>query len=107
MSLNRLTWLRQLVLKGRWAYRCHISKMDTHPTAQMSFSAKPDQTFPLGVHIGEYSYVAFDARILPTTACAGSICTRGSAGTASSAGGRLPDRQLRRIVDDAGNNDRD
>ena len=30
----------------------------------MSLSAKPDYTFPPGVHIDEYTYVAFNARIL-------------------------------------------
>ncbi|OYX42478.1 MAG: acetyltransferase [Rhodobacterales bacterium 32-67-9] len=38
--------------------------MDIHPTAQFSLSAKFDRTFPIGVHVGPYSYVAFDARIL-------------------------------------------
>ncbi len=38
--------------------------MDIHPTAQMSLSARLDRTFPKGVHIGAYSYIAFDARIL-------------------------------------------
>jgi acetyltransferase-like isoleucine patch superfamily enzyme len=38
--------------------------MDIDPTAQFSLSAKFDRTFPIGVHIGENSYVAFEARIL-------------------------------------------
>mgnify|MGYP005852803461 CR=1 FL=1 len=38
--------------------------MDIHPTVQLSLSAKLDRTFPIGVHVGEYSYVAFEARIL-------------------------------------------
>ncbi|WP_299576149.1 acyltransferase [uncultured Williamsia sp.] len=51
MSLRRFVLVRAL-------------KMDIHPTAQLSMSAKLDLTFPVGVHIGPYSYVAFDARIL-------------------------------------------
>jgi acetyltransferase-like isoleucine patch superfamily enzyme len=38
--------------------------MDIDPTVEMSLSAKPDFTFPKGVHIGAYTYVAFNARIL-------------------------------------------
>ena len=38
--------------------------MDLHPTMKMSLSAKFDRTFPIGVHVGAYSYVAFEARML-------------------------------------------
>ena len=38
--------------------------MDIHPTAQFSLSARFDRTFPIGVHVGPRSYVAFEARIL-------------------------------------------
>lgn len=38
--------------------------MDIHPTVEMSLSAKPDMTFPKGVHIGAYSYLAFNTRVL-------------------------------------------
>jgi acetyltransferase-like isoleucine patch superfamily enzyme len=41
-----------------------IFGMDIHPTAQFSLSAKFDKTFPIGVHVGPYSYVAFETRIL-------------------------------------------
>jgi acetyltransferase-like isoleucine patch superfamily enzyme len=37
---------------------------DIHPTAEFSLSAKFDRTFPKGVHVGAYSYIAFEARIL-------------------------------------------
>ena len=42
----------------------NVLKMDIHPTVEMSLSAKPDLTFPKGVHIAEHTYVAFNARIL-------------------------------------------
>ena len=38
--------------------------MDIHPTCEMSLSAKLDKTFPIGVHIGAHSYLAFESRIL-------------------------------------------
>ena len=42
----------------------HVWGMDIHPTVQMSLSAKPDRTFPKGIHIAEHSYIAFNVRIL-------------------------------------------
>ena len=63
-GLNRLKELRQLLI---WAKRLLLNRlwgMDIHPTAQFSLSAKFDRTFPLGVHVGAQSYVAFEARIL-------------------------------------------
>lgn len=54
---NSLVWMRRTVLVRIWG-------MDIHPTAQLSLSAKLDKTFPIGVHIGQMSYVAFEARIL-------------------------------------------
>ena len=39
-------------------------KMDIDPTVEMSLSAKPDFSFPKGIHIGSYSYIAFNVRIL-------------------------------------------
>nr|WP_236042347.1 DapH/DapD/GlmU-related protein [Roseibium aggregatum] len=38
--------------------------MDIHPTALFSLSARLDKTHPKGIHIGEGSYIAFDAAIL-------------------------------------------
>lgn len=63
-GLNKLSALRNLLvdLKRLW-YR-KVWKMDIHPTAQFSLSAKFDRTFPIGVHVGPYSYIAFDVRIL-------------------------------------------
>lgn len=62
--LHRVDGLRRgLVAFWRWYYT-RIWKMDIHPTAVFSMSAKFDRTFPVGVHVGKNSWVAFDARIL-------------------------------------------
>lgn len=64
MSLSRLSFLRKVLTGARLRFLQNIMKMDIHPTVEMSLSAKPDMTFPKGVHIDEYTYVAFHARIL-------------------------------------------
>ncbi|TMV82379.1 acyltransferase [Thioclava sp. BHET1] len=38
--------------------------MDIHPTALLSLSARLDRTFPIGVHVGARSYLAFEACVL-------------------------------------------
>lgn len=63
-GLNRLSGLRNLLVDLRRKLMVSLWGMDIHPTAQMSLSAKLDRTFPIGVHIGAHSYVAFEARIL-------------------------------------------
>ncbi len=63
-GLNRLVVLRNLVIGLRRIYYTRVWGMDIHPTALLSLSAKLDRTFPIGVHIGRASYVAFEARIL-------------------------------------------
>jgi acetyltransferase-like isoleucine patch superfamily enzyme len=63
-SLSRLAPLRKALTGLRRRVFVNLMKMDIHPTVEMSLSAKPDMTFPKGVHIGEYTYVAFDVRIL-------------------------------------------
>ncbi len=63
-GLNRLGWLRRALLSMRLAYLRRIWGMDIHPTAILSLSARLDRTFPIGVHVGAHSYVAFEARIL-------------------------------------------
>lgn len=63
-GLYRLRSIRNfLVSLRRWYYRT-VWKMDIDPTCQMSLSAKLDLTYPTGVHIGAYSYLAFESRIL-------------------------------------------
>jgi len=47
----------------RW-YLTKFFGMDLHPTCFLSLKAVLDWTNPRGVHVGAYSYVAFDAVIL-------------------------------------------
>lgn len=63
-GLNRLLGLRNLLVTFRRLILRRVWGMDIHPTAQFSLSTVFDRTFPIGVHVGPYSYIAFDARIL-------------------------------------------
>ena len=63
-GLNRLVGLRNWLVTLRRLVLTRVYGMDIDPTAQMSLSAKFDKTFPIGVHVGARSYVAFEARIL-------------------------------------------
>ena len=63
-GLNHLSGLRNALVGLKRLYYRRLWGMDIHPTAQFSLSAKFDRTFPKGVHVGAYSYVAFEARIL-------------------------------------------
>ena len=63
-SLNQLKKLRHLLVAIKRTWLIKVWGMDIHPTVDMSLSAQFDKTNPGGIHIGAYSYVAFDARIL-------------------------------------------
>ncbi|GAA3267621.1 MULTISPECIES: acyltransferase [Sphingomonas] len=63
-GLNRLKKLRNVFVEAKRFWYVRFWGMDIHPTAQFSLSAKFDRTNPKGLHIGEESYVAFDAAIL-------------------------------------------
>ena len=63
-SLNQLVHVQRLVIRTRIFIWNRFWKMNVHPSARISMSARLDKTFPRGVHIGEESYVAFDAAIL-------------------------------------------
>lgn len=63
-GLNRLGTLRNLLVSVRRLWLRRVWGMDIHPTAQFSMSTKFDRTFPIGVHVGPHSYIAFEARIL-------------------------------------------
>ena len=63
-GLNRLKGLRHVLVGLRRLVCNRVWGMDIHPTAQFSLSTKFDRTFPIGVHVGPRSYVAFEVRIL-------------------------------------------
>lgn len=63
-GLNRLSGLRNILVGLRRSYLTRIWGMDIHPSAQLSLSASFDRTFPIGVHVGPASWIAFEARIL-------------------------------------------
>jgi acetyltransferase-like isoleucine patch superfamily enzyme len=63
-TLNKLRWLRKLLVRSKWFYFTRVWGMDIDPTATFSLSARLDKTFPKGIHIGADSYVAFDAAVL-------------------------------------------
>lgn len=63
-GLNRLSGLRNILVTARRLWLTRVWGMDLHPTVQLSLSAKLDRTFPIGVHVGENSYLAFESRIL-------------------------------------------
>ncbi len=63
-GLNRLKALRRVLVESKRWYYNRLWGMDIHPTAEFSLSAKFDRTFAKGVHVGAYSYIAFEARIL-------------------------------------------
>jgi acetyltransferase-like isoleucine patch superfamily enzyme len=63
-SLNKLQWLRKLVIRLKWLYLTRFWRMDIKPTVLFSLSARFDKTNPAGIHIGDFTYVAFDAVIL-------------------------------------------
>lgn len=63
-GLNRLKSLRNILVGLRRLWCKRVWGMDIHPSAQFSLSAKFDRTFPIGVHVGADSYIAFEARIL-------------------------------------------
>jgi acetyltransferase-like isoleucine patch superfamily enzyme len=63
-SLNSFLWLRRALVRVKWVYYCKLWGMDIDPTASFSLSVRFDKTNPGGVHIGAYSYIAFDVAIL-------------------------------------------
>lgn len=63
-GLNRLSGLRNILVAVKRGFYRRVMGMDIDPSAQFSLSAKFDQTFPIGVHVGPQTYIAFDARIL-------------------------------------------
>lgn len=64
ISLNRLLWLRRLLVKLKYLYYVKIWGMKIDPTATYSLSVRLDKTNPKGVHVGAFSYLAFEVAIL-------------------------------------------
>lgn len=62
-SLRWLLNLRLRILAVRRWYLVHLHGMDLHPTCSLSLKAVLDLNNPRGVHVGAYSYIAFDAVI--------------------------------------------
>jgi len=63
-SLNALGWLRRALVRANSLYYTRFWGMDIDPTASFSLSARFDKTYPAGVHVGAWSYIAFEAAIL-------------------------------------------
>ena len=63
-GLNRIAGVRNALVALRRAWFVRVWRMDLHPTVEMSLSAKLDLTFPIGVHVGAHSYLAFESRVL-------------------------------------------
>ncbi|MDI3468416.1 MAG: acetyltransferase protein [Pseudolabrys sp.] len=63
-SLNKLLWLRRQIVHAKWLYYTRVWGMDIHRTASFSLSVRFDKTYPKGVHIGAWSYIAFETAIL-------------------------------------------
>jgi len=63
-SLDQLRKLRKSLVYCKRLVLVRFWGMDIHPTTELSLSAKLDKTHPQGVHVGAYSYIAFEARIL-------------------------------------------
>ena len=63
-GLNKLSFLRNLLIDAKRAWYRRFWRMDIHPTVQFSLSAKFDRTFPIGVHVGPHCYIAFRSRLL-------------------------------------------
>lgn len=63
-SLNQFLPVRRLIVDTKRLVYTKFWGMDLHPTCTFSLSAKFDRTYPKGVHVGPYSYIAFGATIL-------------------------------------------
>ena len=64
MDLNKFSRIRRLIVWVKMQIYRRFWGMDIHPTVEFSLSARFDKTYPRGVHIGQKTYVAFDAAIL-------------------------------------------
>lgn len=63
-GLNKFLWLRHFLLKIKRLFLVKVMGMDIHPSVRVALSAKLDRTFPIGVHIGENTAIAFEVRVM-------------------------------------------
>lgn len=63
-SLNRLAPLRSALVWLKRQYLTRVWGMDIDPTAEFSLNEHFDRTNPTGIHIGAFSYIAFDVAVL-------------------------------------------
>ena len=54
-------FIRFLVISLKHWYHTAVYKMDVSKSARISFGTKLDKTFPRGIHIDDYSYLASGA----------------------------------------------
>lgn len=58
MIVKLRNFLRWLLLQPYYVVLTKLYKMDISSTARISLGAKLDKTYPIGIHIGEESYIA-------------------------------------------------
>jgi acetyltransferase-like isoleucine patch superfamily enzyme len=63
-GLNKIMELRHALIAIKRIWLVKFWGMDIHPTVRVALSAKLDRTFPVGVHVGAYTSIAFEARIM-------------------------------------------
>ena len=63
-GLNRFIELRLALIALKRLWLVHAWGMDIHPTVRVALSARLDRTFPIGVHVGAYTSIAFEVRIM-------------------------------------------
>ncbi len=63
-GLRRFLMVRRILVEMKRRLFTWGFGMDIDKTAEFSLSARLDLTFPIGVHLGRNSYVAFDAVVL-------------------------------------------
>lgn len=56
-------FIRLIAIDIKYFIYTHVLKMDIDKSARISFGAQLDKTYPIGIHIGEESYVASGAII--------------------------------------------
>jgi acetyltransferase-like isoleucine patch superfamily enzyme len=63
-SLNQFLKIQRFLAGCKRLYLTKVWGMEIHPSVVMSLSARMDKTHPRGIHVGEGTYIAFDAAVL-------------------------------------------